>query len=148
MYSVLDAVFCRIQTWISHSLYLKGFAVKCGRHKQIQQIGHELYKCSSFYRAQKNGLSSQSFSLLPIPPGNEENLRTTLVRREKETTTEHTHVTSNPVKPPHPWTVAPFLYFSFFFSYALLCGELQLLTSGISLSLKTKKVKRESAQLW
>lgn len=59
IYSVPAKMLGRIQTWVSYSLYLKEFTVKCGRHiNRYNTTGH--YKCSSFCRAQKNGLSHHS----------------------------------------------------------------------------------------
>ena len=80
--------FGKVQTGTSHSLHLEGFAVQHGRH--IQHHRMLLIIGSLISREPRKKRSNPSFSLLLIPQGNEENLKTTHMRREKQIAAKHT----------------------------------------------------------
>ena len=80
--------FGKVQTCTSHSIYLEGFAVKHGRH--IQHNRMLLIIGLLILWEPRKKWSNQSFSLLLIPQGNEENLKTIHMMKEKQIATKHT----------------------------------------------------------
>ena len=122
--------FGKVQTCTSHSIYLEGFAVKHGRH--IQHNRMLLIIGFLILWEPRKKWSNPSFSLLLIPQGNEENLKTIHMMKKKQIATKHTaqdSATSTLLKAMTNTSshlkhkpLVPFVYFSFF-SCVLLSEE-------------------------
>lgn len=148
--------FGKVQTGTSHSLHLEGFAVKHGRHIQHHRMLLIIGSLISWEPRKKR--SNPSFSLLLIPQGNEENLETTRMRREKQIAAKHTAQdsatstslkvmtsTSSHLRHKH-WILL--VYFSFF-SCALLSGEWFAASTMQNPPVRNLYIfKYESAKLW
>lgn len=146
--------FGRVQTCVSHSLYLRGLQSNVGDTETDTTQQDTTYKRFPCFLGTQRKWSKKSFPLLLSPQGNKENLKATCVRREKQTASKRTG--QDIIKSDHENISSHLRYqqwFLLFYFSLFLCAWLwgewfATFTAWNPTVLKKCILKYESAKLW